>query len=295
MIAPTWRLRRQERQRSDRDLAEQGQPAGLGDRRVRDLVGRSPAVPGASGTRPARRDLDARRVGLRPVQVRRPEGVDRLHVAAGNIGHLIQGRRPDRHRRGDDVGAGLDRQRASRPTARPSTRNFARGSRRCAASSCASTPTRTRSRLRATTPPGVQSYGFTVDQDGNPWFGGNCGPVTVFDQKNQSLPAIAGTGGCWRGVTADEKYVWVANNSPCGLQIDRANAHADQELAHQPVQHGDRLQHRRREERVAGRPGRLGLEVRPGERLGMKKVDVVGSHYVYSDMTGGQVRSILPQ
>ena len=28
---------------------------------------------------------------------------------------------------------------------------------------------------------------------------------------------------------------------------------------------------------------------------GMMKVDVLGQHYVYSDMTGGQVASILPQ
>ena len=33
----------------------------------------------------------------------------------------------------------------------------------------------------------------------------------------------------------------------------------------------------------------------PDNVPGMMKVDVLGSHYVYSDMTGGQLLSILPQ
>lgn len=98
--------------------------------------------------------------------------------------------------------------------------------------------------------------------------GGNCGPVTVFRIKTQTYVRVPGTqNGCWRGVTGDENYLWAANNSPCGFsQIDLASRTLIEELEHQPLQHGDRLQHRHREEGLAGQPGRLRLEVRPGGR-----------------------------
>jgi len=149
---------------------------------------------------------------------------------------------------------------------------------------------------RVTPPAGVQSYGFTVDQDGNAWFGGCSGPITVYDQKNLSFTTIAGTGACHRGVTADEKYVWVASNSPCGLvQVDRLNRTLI--AKHVLPQCGTAIGLSIDVEKNVWLVDQSGWAWKfdPENVKGMKKVDVVGSHYVYSDMTGGQLRSVLPQ
>jgi hypothetical protein len=38
-----------------------------------------------------------------------------------------------------------------------------------------------------------------------------------------------------------------------------------------------------------------GWKIDPMNVPAMQKIDIAGSHYVYSDMTGGQLQSILPQ
>ncbi len=148
------------------------------------------------------------------------------------------------------------------------------------------------------TPPGnVQSYGFTVDQDGDPWFGGNCGPVTTFDVKNQAYVSVPGTqNGCWRGVAADEKYVWVANNSPCGFaQIDRATRTLIKNWNTNPCSTAIGFSIDAEKFVWLVDQGGWAWKFDPENVGGMMKVDVLGQHYVYSDMTGGQVASILPQ
>ena len=147
------------------------------------------------------------------------------------------------------------------------------------------------------TPPGnVQSYGFTVDQDGNPWFGGNCGPVTTFDVKNQAYVSVPGLNGCWRGVAADEKYVWVANNSPCGFaQIDRATRTLIKNWNTNPCSTAIGFSIDAEKFVWLVDQGGWAWKFDPENVGGMMKVDVLGQHYVYSDMTGGQVASILPQ
>ena len=142
----------------------------------------------------------------------------------------------------------------------------------------------------------VQSYGFTIDRDGDAWFGGWTGPVTVYDQKAQTFTQIVGTSGAHRGVAADEKFVWAANNSPCGLiQVDRQNRTLIAKHVPNPCT----------------TPIGLSIDVEnfvwlidqnarawkfaADNVMGMQLMNVAGSHYVYSDMTGGQLLSILPQ
>ncbi len=151
--------------------------------------------------------------------------------------------------------------------------------------------------LTRITPPGtVQSYGFTVDEDGNPWFGGCSGPVTVYDQKNATFTSIAGTGACHRGVTADTNFVWVASNSPCGLvQVDRE---ARTLIAkHVPAQCSTAIGLSIDLEKYVWLvdQGGFAWKFAPDNVKAMQKILVGGSHYVYSDMTGGQLQSILPQ
>ncbi len=149
---------------------------------------------------------------------------------------------------------------------------------------------------RITPPANVQSYGFTVDEDGNPWFGGCSGPVTVYDQKNGTFTSIVGTSACHRGVTADTNFVWVASNNPCGLvQVDRENRTLV--AKHVLPQCGTAIGLSTDVEKNVWLVDQSGWawKFAPDDVKGLKKVDVLGSHYVYSDMTGGQLRSILPQ
>ena len=142
----------------------------------------------------------------------------------------------------------------------------------------------------------VQSYGFTIDRDGDAWFGGWTGPVTVYDQKAQTFTPIVGTSGAHRGVAADENFVWAANNAPCGLiQVDRKNRTLIAKHVPNPC----------------STPIGLSIDVEKfvwlidqnarawkfaaDNVMGMQLMNVAGSHYVYSDMTGGQLLSILPQ
>jgi hypothetical protein len=148
------------------------------------------------------------------------------------------------------------------------------------------------------TPPGnVQSYGFSVDPDGHPWFGGNCGPITKYDTDTQQYIFIPGTeNGCWRGVGADENYVWVANNSPCQLaQVDRINHTLVANHNTNPCSTAIGISVDI--EKFVWLVDQEGWawKIDPMNVPAMKQVMVPGSHYVYSDMTGGQLQSILPQ
>ena len=148
------------------------------------------------------------------------------------------------------------------------------------------------------TPPGnVQSYGFTVDRDGNPWFGGNCGPVTAFDVKTQTYINVQGTqGGCWRGVAGDDNYLWAANNSPCGFsQIDLDTRTLIKNWTNNPCSTAIGFSIDSEKKVWLVNQGGFAFKFDPENVLGMQKIDIAGSHYVYSDMTGGQVASILPQ
>ena len=145
-------------------------------------------------------------------------------------------------------------------------------------------------------PASVQSYGMTVDRDGNPWIGGCTGPVSVFDVDANKWLSIAGTSACHRGVASSEKYVWVASNGPCGLvQVDRLTRKLIK--FHTPPQCSTAIGP------SIDIEGYLWLVDQGGWAWKIdqenvqwdKKVLVSGSHYVYSDMTGGQVRDILPQ
>ncbi|MCY1005416.1 lyase [Nannocystis pusilla] len=148
------------------------------------------------------------------------------------------------------------------------------------------------------TPPGnVQSYGFTVDPDGHPWFGGNCGPITRFDPDTQTYTAIPGTeAGCWRGVTADKNFTWVANNSPCALaQVDRMTNTLVAQHNTNPCSTAIGLSVDIEDFVWLVDQGGWAWKIDPDNVPAMQQVMVPGSHYVYSDMTGGQLKSILPQ
>ena len=149
---------------------------------------------------------------------------------------------------------------------------------------------------RVKPPASVQSYGFTVDEDGNPWFGGCTGPVTVYDQKNETFTSVAGTSACHRGVAADTNFVWVASNGPCGLvQVDRESRTLI--AKHVPAQCNTAIGLSIDLEKYVWLvdQGGYAWKFAPNNVPAMQKILVTGSHYVYSDMTGGQLQSILPQ
>jgi len=150
---------------------------------------------------------------------------------------------------------------------------------------------------RITPPANVQSYGMTIDQDGDAWFGGWTGPVTVYEQKNGTYTTIAGTeGGAHRGVAADENFVWAANNNPCGLvQVDRKARKLIAKHQTNPCSTAIGLSIDVEKNVWLVNQGGFAFKFAPDNVPGMVKVDVLGSHYVYSDMTGGQLLSILPQ
>ena len=148
------------------------------------------------------------------------------------------------------------------------------------------------------TPPGnVQSYGFTVGPNGNPWMAGCSGPVTMFDVENQQWIAVPGTSACHRGIAIDkENHVWVASNGPCGLvEIDGntqtlINKHT---LPQCSTAIGPSID-------VEGHlwlvdQGGWAWKIKDNNVPGAEQVIIPGSHYVYSDMTGGQVAFAIPQ
>jgi len=92
------------------------------------------------------------------------------------------------------------------------------------------------------------------------------------------------------------KYVWVASNSPCGLvQVDRENRTLI--AKHVPAQCSTAIGLSVDLEKNVWLvdQGGWAWKFAPDNVPAMQKVLVAGSHYVYSDMTGGQLQSILPQ
>ena len=149
---------------------------------------------------------------------------------------------------------------------------------------------------RITQPPEIQSYGMTVDPDGNPWMGGCPGPVSTYDVNADTWIMIPGTGACHRGMAVDHDFhVWVASNGPCGLvEIDGKTRTlvAQHQLAQCSTPIGVSVD-------VDGYVWLVDQEgwawkIDTKNVPAMQMMMVPGSHYVYSDMTGGQLKSVSP-
>lgn len=149
---------------------------------------------------------------------------------------------------------------------------------------------------RWTAPNWVQSYGFTVDKDGNPWMGGCSGPVSTFDVDSEQWIKIEGTQACHRGVAIDQDFhVWVASNGPCELvEIDGATRTLikKHKLPKCATAIGPSVD-------VEGHlwivdQGGWAFKIIDKDVPNAQLVTIPGSHYVYSDMTGGQLLSVVP-
>ncbi|EDM74387.1 putative streptogramin lyase [Plesiocystis pacifica SIR-1] len=151
---------------------------------------------------------------------------------------------------------------------------------------------------RWTAPAAVQAYGMSVDPNGDPWFGGCTGPVSMFDADTETFTTVEGTHACHRGVAADTLgNIWVASNSPCGLvQIDRDSRtliafHGDEYFDHhcaKPVGVSVDVE------------GFVWLVDQEGwawkidpETLAKEHLLIPGNHYTYSDMTGGGLSAVV--
>ncbi|MBL9103983.1 MAG: lyase [Myxococcales bacterium] len=149
---------------------------------------------------------------------------------------------------------------------------------------------------RISQPGEIQSYGMTVDPNGNPWMGGCSGPVSTYDVATNQWISVAGTGACHRGMAVDHNFhVWVASNGPCGLvEVDGPSRTlvAMHNLAQCSTPIGVSVD-------VDGYVWLVDQEgwawkIDPANPAGMQMMIVPGSHYVYSDMTGGQLKSVAP-
>lgn len=147
---------------------------------------------------------------------------------------------------------------------------------------------------RITMPASVQSYGMTVDPNGNPWMGGCTGPVSTYDVATQTWISIPGTSACHRGMAIDHDFhVWVASNGPCELvEIDGPSRTliAKHQLAQCSTPIGVSVD-------VDGLvwlvdQGGWAWRIDPNNVPAMDQITISGSHYVYSDMTGGQLKSV---
>jgi hypothetical protein len=151
---------------------------------------------------------------------------------------------------------------------------------------------------RWTPPAGTESYGMTVDPDGDPWMAGCSGPVSTYEPLLNKFTSVPGTNACYRGAAADhDGNIWVASNGPCGIvQID----HKTNTLIkfHNTAPCSTPVGVSVDTEGFVWLVDENGWawKIDPANPAGMKKVDIVGDHYTYSDMTGGQLKSvILPQ
>jgi len=147
-------------------------------------------------------------------------------------------------------------------------------------------------------PANLQFYGMTVDPDGEPWFGGCSGPVSTFNPMTQQFTAIAGTNACHRGLAADKLgNVWVASNGPCGVvQIDHVTNTMKQfhnlNPCNTPV--GVSVDEEGFVWVVDEYVGAWKID--PANPANKQLINIANDHYTYSDMTGGQLKSVvLPQ
>ena len=139
---------------------------------------------------------------------------------------------------------------------------------------------------------------MTVDPDGDPWMAGCSGPVSTYEPLLNKFTAVPGTNACYRGAAADhDGNIWVASNGPCGIvQID----HKTNTLIkfHNTAPCSTPVGVSVDTEGFVWLVDENGWawKIDPANPAGMKKVDILGDHYTYSDMTGGQLKSvILPQ
>lgn len=142
----------------------------------------------------------------------------------------------------------------------------------------------------------IQTYGMTVDPNGNPWMGGCSGPVSTYDVPSGQWISIPEANGCHRGMAIDHNFhVWVASNGPCGLvEIDGETRTfvAFHNLAQCSTPIGVSVD-------VDGFVWLVDQQgwawkIDPVNVPAMQMMAVPGDHYVYSDMTGGQLKSVAP-
>ena len=148
---------------------------------------------------------------------------------------------------------------------------------------------------RWTPPGGTESYGMTVDPDGDPWMAGCSGPVTTYDPDTNTFTPIAGTNACYRGIAADKDgSMWVASNGACGvMQIDHETNTMIQfhnlNPCNTPVGVSTDL-----EGYVWVVDEYVGAWKIDPQNPGAKMlVNIASDHYTYSDMTGGQLKSVV--
>lgn len=143
-------------------------------------------------------------------------------------------------------------------------------------------------------PANIQSYGMTVDPNGDPWMAGCSGPVSTYDVASAGWVSIPDTSACYRGMAIDQDFhVWVASNSPCELvEIDGETRTliARHPLAQCSTPIGVSVD-------VDGYVWLVdqagwAWKIDPLNVPAMEQITVSGIHYVYSDMTGGQLKSV---
>ncbi|MFZ6177466.1 lyase [Nannocystis pusilla] len=145
-------------------------------------------------------------------------------------------------------------------------------------------------------PSNIQTYGMTVDRNGNPWLAGCSGPVSTYDVATSQWISVAGTNACHRGMAIDhDDHAWVASNSPCGLveiDVPTRTLVAQHTLAQCSTPIGVSVD-------VDGFVWLVDQQgwawkIDPLNVPAMQNIPVAGDHYVYSDMTGGQLKSVTP-
>ncbi|MBV1858315.1 MAG: lyase, partial [Nannocystaceae bacterium] len=147
---------------------------------------------------------------------------------------------------------------------------------------------------RITQPANVQSYGMTVDPNGDPWMAGCSGPVSTYDVATASWISIPDTSACHRGMAVDQDFhVWVASNGPCELvEIDGETRTVI--AKHQLPQCSTPIGVSVDVDGYVWLVDQAGWawKIDPLNVPAMEQVTIAGNHYVYSDMTGGQLKSV---
>jgi len=141
----------------------------------------------------------------------------------------------------------------------------------------------------------LQMYGMTVDPDGDPWFGPNCGEITTFDPVNEQFIGVPGTDACHRGLAADkEGAIWVADNSQCGVwQVDHKTNTLIQFHPLNPCSTPVGVSTDDEGFVWVVDEGGWVWKIDPLNPMMKTMLMVTGDHYTYSDMTGGQIKSVI--